>query len=95
MPHVDSRSLHTKYACVIWKYYTILTAEANTNTFQGRNGTNGTSFSLTDRCRSVHLSIFSKHGNEKRQWQSCMLKLKLKEKAIPEDYRRCPFCQSP
>ena len=41
-----------------------MTANANTNTIQGKKGISGTSFSPAGQFRSVHLSLFSKMKTE-------------------------------
>ena len=71
MLDVDSYNPHTKYACGIGKHYTIITADVDTNTSQGYNGTDGTSFCPTDRCKSTHLSRFSKQENVNKYGQLC------------------------
>ena len=76
MLHVDSWNVHVKDACLIGKYYTIMTADVNANTFQGEDGTDGTSFSPADRYKDIHLSLFSKQQNAKKCQQFTKRKLK-------------------
>ena len=61
--HVDSWNLHTKDASVDRKNYSIMTDHANTNTFHGKDGADGTLFCPTGQRKSIYLSFSSKQGN--------------------------------
>ena len=92
--HVDSWTSTTQYPCGNGEYYTIVYANANTNTIQGWDWTSATSFFPTGQCRSIHLSLFCKHENGKKQRQCCWSR-NSKRKTMPQDYCRCLSCQSP
>ena len=68
-----------------------MTDDVNTNTFQGQDGTDGTSSCPTGRCRSIHLPPFLKRGKLKKM--GIFTKRELDEKAIPLDYLPCPSSQ--
>ena len=89
--HADSWNLHTKDACLGQKNYSIMTDHVNANTFQGQDGTDGTSFCPTGQRKCVHLSLSSKQENMNKYGHDT--KRKLKEKAIPQRYLRSPSSQ--
>ena len=69
-----------------------MTADANTNTFQGWDGTKKTSFSLTGPCRSIRLSLFLNMETEisRGNWA----KIEFTGENIQQEYRRFPSFQS-